>query len=66
MNPFIFPAMSLYEGGFGINWSTKVDMPLNKGTKPNQIYTDWWKLFRFAKTKMTICPLNFIEIFRNV
>ena len=41
INPFIPSAMAgivpqplFYKVGFGIKWSTNVDMPLNKETKP--------------------------------
>ena len=43
MNPLILPAMGqivpllfFYENGIGIKYPTKIDMPLNKETKPNQ------------------------------
>ena len=43
MNPLIPPdlglillLLSFYENRFGIKESTKIDMPLNKETKPNQ------------------------------
>ena len=43
MKPLILPSMGwiipllfFYENGFGIKYPTKVDMPLNKETKPNQ------------------------------
>ena len=31
---YIVPLLFFYENGFGIKWPTKVDMPLNKETKP--------------------------------
>ena len=44
MNPLILPAMGeivpllfFLENGFGIKLPTKVDVPLNKETKPNLI-----------------------------
>ena len=44
MKPLIIPAMGwivlllfFLENGFGIKYLTKVDMPLNKETKPNSI-----------------------------
>ena len=49
MNPLIFPAMGLIvlllffkENGFGIKKPTKVDMPLNIETKPNQTFLVFW------------------------
>ena len=33
---YIVPPRFLYEEGFAIEYQTKVDMPLNKETKPNQ------------------------------
>ena len=41
-------ALLFYKDGFGIKYTTKVDMPLNKESKPNQI------LFRYIESHILI------------